>query len=129
MFTTIIVMTLAAATAVQSNAQAARAGSSPERTTYWCQVSGFALADSADGETSSVAWDEIDVARFARIYVFTNVPESVLTLQRRYRALLGKSNKGGDVDLGPGNRVSNQSVEFILQHSQSRPNAIFDSDR
>jgi hypothetical protein len=115
MLTTVVAMMLAAAAATQTNAPSARAASSPERVTYWCQVSGFALPDS-DGNTSPVSWDEIDVSRDVHIYVFTIVPDSLMTLHGRYRELSGNAKAGSDIDLGRGKRVSNQSFEFVVQH-------------
>ena len=116
MLTTIIATMLATFTTAQTNTPSARAASPPERVTYWCQVSGFAASDSADGETSPVSWDEIDASRFVHIYVFTIVPDSVMTLRGRYRELSGNAKAGRDIDLGPGKRVSTQSFEFIVQH-------------
>lgn len=88
------------------------------RMRYSLSVSGFALSDSADGPESAISWNEVDVSKFLHVRVQASVPDSVTTLQGRYRKLDadGGGDAAADKDLGVGQRVPGGYFKFVLTH-------------
>jgi hypothetical protein len=92
---------------------------------YALYISGFALSDSADGEQSSIAWNEVDVGKFLRVHVSANVPADVTTLQGRYRESPGDGSTTTEHDLGIGTVSAGGYFEFTLTHHVLNPQTTY----
>jgi WD40 repeat protein len=94
---------------------------------YSIMVSGFSVSESADGPESNISWYEVDADRFVHIRVFSNVPESLKSLQGKLRALTTDgTERAGEVDLPPAKKTPNsQSFEFVIAPHTLKKSATY----
>ena len=90
----------------------------PERIVYSVIISGFALSDSADGPESAISWNQVESEKFLHIHAFANLPDSVMTLQGKYRKLKGTDigSPADDIPLEPGKRRPGGYFDFVITH-------------
>jgi len=102
------------------------AGSEENRIRYSIQVDGFAISDAADGAQSPRGWNEIDSTKFVHIHASGLLPDSVTTLQAKYRRLTG-TGEGDPADDQPltAQRGPNGSFDFVIEHYVLKPDSAY----
>lgn len=102
------------------------AASEEKRIRYSIQVDGYAISEAADGQQSYRGWDEIDSSKFVHIHASGLLPDSVTTLQAKYRKLsgAGEGDPKDDVNV-TARRGPTGSFDFVIDHYALQPDSTY----